>query len=69
MLIHTLEVRPKIDQPFFPYYKEEVVAPTAQAAIAMVERKNPNCMVRHCADRQMPSGMKRNNNWALSFFG
>ena len=58
MMYHQLEVRPSREQEVsgrgFPYYDEVVQAPTADAAIKMVERRNPGCLVFHRAD-WMPS--------------
>jgi len=68
-MYHQLEVFPSQQQiqngQFFPQYEEVVQAPTADAAIKMVERRNPGCIVQHRAD-WMPSEnnreMQRNNN-------
>lgn len=62
MLIHTVEVRPPVNGPYFQYYSEEVSAPTADDAVAMVQRKNPGCWVSHTSSRQPES----NRNGAYS---
>ena len=62
MLIHTVEVRPPANGPYFQYYSEEVSAPTADDAVAMVQRKNPGCWVSHTSSRQP----ERNTNRAYN---
>ena len=62
MLIHTLEVRPPANGPYFTPYSEEVSAPTALDAVAMVERKNPGCWVSHTSSRQPERNTNRTYN-------
>ena len=67
MLIHTVEVRPPANGPFFQYYSEEVQAPTALDAEQMVQRRNPGCIITHTSSRQPDRNTKSNSDSSVDF--